>query len=145
MTDPHDEEFITAAFTRLDPVDASPTLRRRVAQIPIERPRVSSSVWPFSRIWQSVVALGALCALGVATGSLTSPNNSSELTEKTPRPAAGMLVASDTSGGDPEALSGEEELDDPLEGMFALAFSESWQDWDTETAAWMSDVDGAVQ
>lgn len=124
MSDPTDEEFVTAAFSDLESVEASANLRRRVAQIPIEVARKESSLWPFARAWQSLSAFAALGALGLVVGNFThAPMNTESQSANRQGIATELNIANTDS---------ESEDEDPLEGLFALALAEDWEDWERE-------------
>ena len=120
MNEPEDTEFVTAAFSALDDVEPSAGLRRRVAEIPIVHPRVVSPTWPLGRLWQSVLAFAALGVLGTLTGlASVSDEATAGLDVESGLPAKWTVIEGEQTTS----------LEDPLEGMFALALSESWNGW----------------
>lgn len=147
MTDPDDQQFVTALFSQLDDVTASNDLRRRVAQIPIEYERSPAS-WPFARLWQSLAAFGALATLGVLVGALGAPDvthpeiggapieqGSADFAENEAEVAAKRQPGIENS----ELLV--DSPDDPLENLFALALSEPWESWETTSNGYLDDTE----
>lgn len=141
MTDGTDDElrkedarFADEVFARLEPVEPSPQLNRRVAQIPIEHPK--GAVWPFRSVWHTVVAAAAAALLGVAAGTW-----SLEATESSSRSLASSAdtlgnenvsaeVAHDTAATPPGGSTvGDDYIEDAdLDALFSLALASGWDD-----------------
>lgn len=136
MTYPSDEDFVTHAFSSLQPVDASPTLRRRVAQIPIEHARSTIPIWPLSQLWQTVAAFVALLAIGTWAGSLETETSSTPQEVASLSSPDGHAFSRETATveatADSTQIAASEDAEDVLEGLFALSFSAQWDDWDSE-------------
>lgn len=129
-----DARFADDAFARLAPVEPSPQLSRRVAQIPIEHSK--DAAWPFQSVWRTVLAAAAVALLGVGAGtwSLEPTDHASRslafsdggLGDETADDAA----AHDTPTTPPgrSTASGDYIEDADLDVLFSLALASEWDD-----------------
>lgn len=82
-----DSEFVELALARLESVEVSAQLARRVAAIAIQHPR--EEAWTWRRLWQPALVLGLSGMMGVVSGAWTA----APLTEE-----SGQVVQSASSG-----------------------------------------------
>lgn len=153
MTDPTDEQFVIATLAQLDSVEASATLKRRVAQIPLEHPRSAPLLWPWARSWQGWVALGAFSALGMLVGTWAPSQNPLQATAAAGEGALGDFEPDQSEVASREAFAETQmetaadqqqtftDQEDPLELTYALALSEQWQGEDPESLWWDEGVE----
>lgn len=127
MKELDDSEFVTNAFSALSPIEPSPTLMRKVANIPLEQAgREAWNFWPFKHLWQPSLALACAALLGFLSGDYLpskSPSAESLLTQA-------ELSAAIQATGDNE----NEGLEDELDGLLTLATGSELA-WSLETDA----------
>jgi|GEM_PF-2339351 len=137
-----DAEFTDALFQGMPEVEPSATLRRRLAQIPIENPRESFSFWPFGKLWQPAFGLAALSLLGVLTGEATGPLGSYSSEASIAQPTLGITPPS-TNANEPTVLAEadfEEEVDsdEDLDALFQSALFLDFDENEDDGPAWLT-------
>jgi hypothetical protein len=114
MKELDDSEFVTNAFSALNPVEASPALMRKVACIPLEHAGSEAWIfWPFKHLWQPSLALACAALLGFVSGDYLPSGGPSDESLLSQNELTVAIEATD----DTES----EGLGDELDGLLALA------------------------
>lgn len=127
MSENSDHDFVSSAFAKMNPIEPSAALSRKVATIPLQFPRgETQSWWPFGSFVRPTFALLAAAFLGfLSAGELPGNLSEPETFDEMSFDEAAFLDSTPALNAVGE-LAAQEEAD--LEGLLALALTSDFGD-----------------